>query len=169
MSIDKTMYTLGQIARAIHPDGDIPAGTLDTLLSRPATGLALLLKSAHAKRVEPDDLARLINLVPAGLSDPIGGVKIESQGPFWTGWYRYATAIDHSARLTIDHLARAGRLLYGDRWQSDIARALDVNDRQVRAWMAGERRIPPGVWADIAALLRQRSNEGMALLAEFRR
>jgi DNA-binding transcriptional regulator YdaS (Cro superfamily) len=66
-----------------------------------------------------------------------------------------------------EQLARAGRLLYGSRWQSELARALDVNDRRVRQWMSGERPIPPGIWADIAGLLRQRQQEGLALLREM--
>lgn len=66
-----------------------------------------------------------------------------------------------------DHLARAGQLLYGERWQSELARALNVGDRRVRQWMASERPIPPGIWADIAGLLRQRQGEGLALLREM--
>lgn len=66
-----------------------------------------------------------------------------------------------------DRLRRCGKLLYGDRWQSDLARALDVNDRRVRQWIAGERPIPSGVWADVAGLLRQRQEEGLALLREL--
>lgn len=66
-----------------------------------------------------------------------------------------------------DRLRRCGEALYGDRWQSDLARALGVGDRRVREWVAGERRMPPGAWADIAALLRQRSQEGLALLREL--
>ncbi len=72
-----------------------------------------------------------------------------------------------SKRFGPEHLARAGRLLYGDRWQTSLARDLAVNDRRVRAWMHGERSIPAGVWADVAVLLRQRQSEGLALLAEM--
>lgn len=66
-----------------------------------------------------------------------------------------------------DRLRRCGTILYGDRWQSDLARALNVNDRRVRQWIAGERPIPAGIWADIAALLRQRQQEALALLDEL--
>lgn len=40
-------------------------------------------------------------------------------------------------------------------------------DGRVRQWMAGERPIAAGIWADIAGLLRQRQHEGMALLQEL--
>lgn len=80
----------------------------------------------------------------------------------------------HSASVTAtvtgdarERLHRCGAALYGDRWQSDLARALNVGDRRVREWIAGDRKIPPGIWADIAGLLRQRSNEGLALLREL--
>ena len=35
-------------------------------------------------------------------------------------------------------LAAAGPALYGERWQSEIGRALGVTDRTVRRWAAGE-------------------------------
>lgn len=164
-SIETTMYTLGQLARAIYPQGDIPPAMLDTLLARPASGLAMLIK--RPRKTDDDEISRLINTLPAGLSDPAGGVRIEDQGPFWTGWYHYLAALDRAKRWGPTHLERAGKLLYGDRWQTDIARDLAVNDRRVRAWMQGERNIPAGVWVDIAALLRQRQSEGLALLAEL--
>lgn len=66
-----------------------------------------------------------------------------------------------------DMLRRAGEALYGGRWQSAIARDLEVGDRRVREWLAGDRRTPPGVWTDIASLLRQRQSEGLALLREL--
>lgn len=66
-----------------------------------------------------------------------------------------------------DRLQRCGQALYGDRWQSDLARALEVNDRRVRQWMAGERPIPAGIWVDIAGLLRQRQQDVLALLSEL--
>ena len=72
--------------------------------------------------------------------------------------------LDCNAR---EQLARAGQLLYGSRWQSDLARALGVNDRRVRQWMAGERPIPPGIWADIARLLRERQTDSADLLREL--
>lgn len=66
-----------------------------------------------------------------------------------------------------EQLAKAGRLLYGPRWQSELARSLDVNDRRVRQWMAGERPIPHGIWGDLAGLLKERQQEGLALLREL--
>lgn len=53
-------------------------------------------------------------------------------------------------------LQRVGVILYGDRWQSDLARALNVDSRRVRAWSAEERPIPHGVWDDLLALLSAR-------------
>lgn len=67
----------------------------------------------------------------------------------------------------VARLIWSGYALYGDRWQSDIAKALGINDRRVRAWLQAERSIPDGIWADIAALLRQRQHESIALLREL--
>lgn len=80
-------------------------------------------------------------------------------------WYGDIGIADKS--LAIDRLSRAGSLLFGDRWQSDLARALNVGDRRVREWLAGDRSIPAGVWPEIAGLIRQRSNNAAAILDEI--
>jgi hypothetical protein len=64
-------------------------------------------------------------------------------------------------------LARCGVALYGERWQVPLSRALGVSDRSVRAWIAGTRSIPEGVWAEVRALLNQRSGECAALVREL--
>lgn len=166
-NIESTMYTLGQLARAIWPAGDMPQSITDTLLTRPASGLALATQHAAASKADPEAVAAIIAKLPADLADPSGGVRIEDQGPFWTGYYHYLTALDRARTWGASQLERAGQLLYGSRWQSDLARDLSVNDRRVRQWMAGERPIPAGVWADVAGLLRQRQQEGLALLREM--
>lgn len=166
-NIETTMYTLGQLARAIWPDGDAPKKLIDTALTRPASGLALITQHKAAARADQEAIAAILDRMPADIKDPAGGVKIADQGPFWMGWYHYMMAITHARKLGPEHLERAGRLLYGDRWQTDLSRDIGVADRTVRSWIARERGIPAGVWADIAALLRQRSNEGLALLAEL--
>lgn len=61
------------------------------------------------------------------------------------------------AKLGPADLEKAGKALFGDRWQTDIARVLRLSDaRRVRQWMAGERKIPVGIWSDVCGLLRQR-------------
>lgn len=104
-----------------------------------------------------------LNCEEASVSDD-GGVWV--QGPMTGHWLRddrldafmawRAEWMAARAIVTDPNLKRAGEALYGDRWQSALARDLGVGDRRVREWVAGDRRIPPGVWADIAALLRDR-------------
>lgn len=53
-------------------------------------------------------------------------------------------------------LAKAGKALYGVNWKNQLARDLDVNPTRIRDWSAGKRDIPPGIWASIVALLKQR-------------
>jgi len=164
--IQTTMYTLGQIARVAYPDGAIPQRLLNTLLSRPLSGLTMLAKSNKLLgRQEDGDYRKLMDRLPDDLTD--GPLPVAEQAPFWTGWYHYLSGIDRASKWGPEQLVRAGSLLYGERWQSDLARALGVNDRRVREWVAGERRPSAGVWADIAALLRQRQQEGLALLREL--
>ncbi|WP_240019695.1 hypothetical protein [Mannheimia haemolytica] len=45
--------------------------------------------------------------------------------------------------------------MYGTQWQSNLARDLRLSDaRRVREWVAGERKIPFGVWADLTELVK---------------
>lgn len=54
-------------------------------------------------------------------------------------------------------LIKAGKALYGDRWQTDLARDLGLSDgRRIRQWLSGDRPIPSGLWDDIAKLLNER-------------
>jgi hypothetical protein len=63
-------------------------------------------------------------------------------------------------------LRQCGEALYGSAWQSELSRALGLcSSRRLRAWLAGDRQIPPGVWADLAALMRKRG-EALVALAE---
>ena len=45
---------------------------------------------------------------------------------------------DVMARLSVALLNTVGRSLYGDRYQSQLARELDVHDRTMRRWLAGD-------------------------------
>jgi predicted transcriptional regulator len=38
----------------------------------------------------------------------------------------------------LDHLTAAGTMLFGPRWQSEIARALGTTDRSIRRWIADD-------------------------------
>lgn len=153
-----TMYVLGMICRHVWPDvAEVPNATLDVVLTRPLTGLALITRSQAARDCDQDILSDLVNRLPSDLSNPPGGVKLEDQGPFWIGYYHFLTAIDHAKKLGADHLRKCGEALFGERWQTDLAEALQLSDaRRIRSWLSGERSIPPTVWADIAGLMRQR-------------
>lgn len=64
--------------------------------------------------------------------------------------------------MDIEHrnlLQRAGETLYGPRWQSELAREIDVSDRTMRRWVAEPHTISNGVWTDIMMLLDVRSGE----------
>lgn len=53
-------------------------------------------------------------------------------------------------------LAEIGQALYGTNWQTDMARALDVSDRQVRRWVAGTTPPPAGVYVDLMRIMQGR-------------
>jgi hypothetical protein len=56
-----------------------------------------------------------------------------------------------------DLIRAAGEALYGPRYESDLAIALDVNRRTVRRWKSGEDEPRPGVWSDLLALMDERA------------
>ncbi|PKF33540.1 transcriptional regulator [Acinetobacter proteolyticus] len=59
--------------------------------------------------------------------------------------------------MTPEQLKQAGELLYGNQWQSDLARALEVDARRVRDWLQERRPIPIGVKNEIVELLKRNS------------
>ena len=56
-------------------------------------------------------------------------------------------------------LEMAGRALYGQTWQTQLGNALGTDSRRIRQWLANERPIPDGVWADIKLLAEQRKRQ----------
>lgn len=62
-------------------------------------------------------------------------------------------------RLTPEQLKQAGELLYGNQWQSDLARAINVDSRRIRQWLSGQRPIPVGLWIEIIELLQTNSRD----------
>ena len=58
-----------------------------------------------------------------------------------------------------EQLANAGQLLYGDLWQSALARALDVDNRTVRRWASGESAVKQSIANEIIELLKNNQSE----------
>ncbi len=55
-------------------------------------------------------------------------------------------------------LTMTGTALYGERWQTDLARDLGLSDgRRIRQWLSGDRPIPDGVLDDLVKLLTNRT------------
>lgn len=68
--------------------------------------------------------------------------------------------------MTAAELAAAGRMLFGDRWQSALARALGIELRTLQRWAAGTSRIAEGAAAEIGRLARHRWTVGTAIGAD---
>jgi hypothetical protein len=58
--------------------------------------------------------------------------------------------------MTRNLLRRTGEALFGERWQSPLARALGVGGRTMRHWMAGDNPIPDTLHIDLFNLALQR-------------
>lgn len=73
-------------------------------------------------------------------------------------------ALSYIADMDSHLLQRCGEALYGPRWHSDLARDLDVSDRTVRRWVAGDE-VPEGVYLDLLQVCSQRAAELDDLIA----
>jgi transcriptional regulator GlxA family with amidase domain len=54
-------------------------------------------------------------------------------------------------------LAEAGEARYGPRWQSELARDLDVSIRTMQRWAAGTTDVPAGLYVDLLRLTQERA------------
>ncbi len=65
-------------------------------------------------------------------------------------------------------LLACGRALYGERWQSPLARDLGVADRTMRRWVAGSYPVPEGIAADLLKLVQERRGELRELAGQLK-
>lgn len=63
-------------------------------------------------------------------------------------------------------LADVGRALYGDRWQTSLARSLGVHVDTIRHWLTGRRGMPSSLAGELAGLLDKRRAEIEAVRAK---
>lgn len=64
-------------------------------------------------------------------------------------------------------LSQIGEALYGEQWQSPLARALDVNLRTMQRWAAGQNDPPEHLREDMIRLLHDRQQAISELLARL--
>lgn len=64
---------------------------------------------------------------------------------------------------------RAARSLYGEQWQSPIARDLDMSIRQVARIASGQANARPGMLIDLWRLILERQLEMDKIIDEIRR
>ena len=155
MNYKKIMYTVGQLVRAVYGEG-VPANVQNMIIRFPTKGIGLINQRGDLiKSKNQDEIMLLIDKIPGDLKDP-DVMTFEAQGAFWLGYYHYAKLADDVKNFGADELTEVGRALYGDQWQTNLAKELDLSDaRRIRYWLTG-RQIPVGVWLDIAALLKQK-------------
>lgn len=154
MDFDKIMYAVGEIVRCTYGD-DAPENVMKIITSHPLRGIGLM--ASAMKQADQEEIGRLMKKIPGDFEDPKKGVPIGNQGPFWIGYYHYAALTADIKNYGPTELAMIGEMLFGGQWQTDLAKAINISDaRRIRAWMAGERKIPAAVWHDIAALLRSK-------------
>ena len=75
--------------------------------------------------------------------------------------------LPESARCPL--LVECGEALYGPRWQSELARDLQVSDRTMRRWVAGTHDVPAGLYLDLLRLTQERAAVLDALAPRLRK
>jgi len=68
-----------------------------------------------------------------------------------------------------DLLIRAGRTLYGERWQTPLSHDLRCSDRTIRRWTSGGWDVPEVVVAELRGLLMARAAAIHTMLREMDR
>lgn len=61
--------------------------------------------------------------------------------------------------MTIEQLEQAGRLLYGDQWQANLARDFNIDSRRIRQWLSCDRSISDWVDSAVVELLTKRQKD----------
>lgn len=70
--------------------------------------------------------------------------------------------------MTPEQLTAAGRALYGEQWQSNLARRLNIDSRRIRQWLKGERPLPEWLPSELAALLQANIAECARVLNDIK-
>jgi hypothetical protein len=73
------------------------------------------------------------------------------------------------ATMISDDLRNVGEAAFGPRWQRDLARALNTDERLVRRWVAGDRPLPATLPARLDAVIITRINELMVARRRLQR
>ncbi len=70
----------------------------------------------------------------------------------------------------IELLESTGKALYGERWQSELARDLGFSDgRRIRQWLSQDRPVPEGICEDLTRLLNERAQAINASLKNLKK
>lgn len=67
----------------------------------------------------------------------------------------------------IELLTEIGLRLYGSNWKSELARALNINDRSVRQWANDERTIPDNLLRGMVSYMYDRADSITRLAAQI--
>ena len=156
MNYKEIMYTVGQLVRCIY-GSDVPVKVQNTIIRFPSKGIGLMSHRGDIiNATDQDEVLRLMDKIPSDLTDPKDKMDFDSQGAFWLGYYHYAKLTDDIKKYGSNELTEVGKALYGEQWQTNLAKDLSLSDaRRIRHWLTG-RKIPVGVWVDIASLLKKK-------------
>lgn len=161
------MRNIGKLVSAVY-GGDVPPNVQNTIIRYPVKGIGLIA-SRKDFDLESEEVGRLINKIPADLEDPKDKMSFDCQGAFWIGYYHYAKLASDVSDYGRQELETLGKVLYGEQWQSNLSRDLGLSSsRRMREWVAGDRKIPIGIWDEISGLLKEKQLKISELLKDIK-
>lgn len=133
----------------------IPLAAQDALDQHDAA-VALGVLRVHSRQLDSATRERLFDgtlPVPAPVELPEPTVSPEPEAVANAASEPAPAAAPTAAQ---ERLRRAGELIYGPRWQTDLARDLDLADRTIRRYAKGAVAVPEDLWPRIADIIRAR-------------
>lgn len=156
------MYTVGRIAQLLYPGpfpDNLPADLLDTLLVKPATGLAQMLEACSDEAKQDWSIQRQLELIPDDFADPGPDQRVDNhdRARFLAGCRQKREPRRPPSFDAPLHLSEVGTVLYGFHWRKPLAIGLGIADMErIERWERGIEPIPLDVCWELHTQVIQR-------------
>lgn len=109
----------------------------------------LLVELRDGKLWDPD-------FATFGEAITVEGDTLRLWGDYFVAEPGELTRIGYRLPVGPPDLADAGQAMFGSQWQSELARYLNVSDRTLRRWAAGDVTLPANLRAELTTLIDDR-------------
>jgi hypothetical protein len=85
-------------------------------------------------------------------------ILVGNYDDFWNKYYK---------NRQNERLEKIGTTLFGQTWQTQLAKLLNVDSRRIRQWLALERPIKPEIWLEIKKIAQKHQTAINDLISNF--